>query len=120
MKKHMIGPYTDEDDMLCRDSQRIMKTAMAVIYDGLNCFAHKIGGRNGVLNWHKTFSKLHPETAHELYIVVLEREKISADDACTMFNAVMNTAAADVLKAMMDGNENLTRKYINILQRAGY
>ena len=32
----------------------------------------------------------------------------------------MNTAAADVLKAMMDGNENLTRKYINILQRAGY
>ena len=67
-----------------------------------------------------TFSKLHPETAHELYIVVLEREKISADDACTMFNAVMNTAAADVLKAMMDGNENLTRKYINILQRAGY
>ena len=60
------------------------------IDDGLNCFAHKIGGRNGVLNWHKTFSKLHPETAHELYIVVLEREKISADDACTMFNAVVN------------------------------
>ena len=75
MKKHMIGPYTVEDDMLCRDSQRIMTPAMAVMYDGLNCFAHKIGGRNGVLNWHKTFSKLHPETAHELYIVVLEREK---------------------------------------------
>ena len=85
MKKHMIGPYTVEDDMLCRDSQRIMTPAMAVMYDGLNCFAHKIGGRNGVLNWHKTFSKLHPESAHELYIVVLEREKISADDACTMF-----------------------------------
>lgn len=90
MKKHMIGPYTVEDDMLCRDSQRIMTPAMAVMYDGLNCFAHKIGGRNGVLNWHKIFSKLHPETAHELYIVVLEREKISADDACTMFNAVVN------------------------------
>ena len=97
-----------------------------------------------------------------MYIVVLEREKISADDACTMFNgereipgrqkvvrgsnvpvltshaglnprsksgyerearvinAVMNTAASDVLKAMMNGNEKLTRKYIDVLQRAGY
>lgn len=54
MKKHMIGPYTVEDDILCRGSQRIMTPAMAVMYDGLNCFAHKIGGRNSVLNWHKT------------------------------------------------------------------
>ena len=120
MIKHSIGPYVVENNMLCRDSQRITTPAMAIKYDGLDYFAHKIGGKNGVLNWHKTFAKLHPESAHELYIVVLEKEKISADDACTLFNAVMNTAAADVLKSMMDGNEKLTRKYIDALQRAGY
>ena len=55
-----------------------------------------------------------------VHIVVMEKERISVDDVCTIFNAVMNTASEKIINAMMSEDEKLTREYIEILQRAGY
>ena len=79
-------------------------------------------------NWRKSrypemayeFLRLHPEAAKTLYVVVLDKERISADDVCTIFNAVMNTASEKVINAMMSEDEKLTRECIEVLQRAGY
>lgn len=120
MLKHKIGPYSVVDDFLCCGSQQILNPAMAVMYDGKDCIVSKIGGKAGILKWHTNFLRLHPEAAKTLYIIVLEKKKISADDVCTIFNAVMNTVSEKVVNAMMSEDEKLTRECIEILQRAGY
>ena len=120
MLKHKIGPYSVVNGFLCRDSQQILNPAMAVMYDGEYCIVSKIGGKNGILKWHTNFLRLHPDAAKTLYVVVLEKERISADDVCTIFNAVMNTASEKVMNAMMSEDEKLARECIEILQRAGY
>ena len=120
MLKHKIGPYSVVDDFLYRGSQRILNPAMAVIRDGECCIVPKIGGKAGILKWHTNFTRLHPEAAKTLFVIVLEKERISADDVCTIFNAVMNTASEKVINAMISEDEKLTREYIEILQRAGY
>ena len=120
MLKHKIGPYSVVDDILCCGSQQILNPAMALICNGEGYIVSKIGERAGILKWHTNFLRLHPEAAKTLYIVVLEKERISADDVCTIFNAVMNTASEKVINAMMSENEKLTRECIEVLQRAGY
>lgn len=120
MLKHKIGPYSVVDGILCCGSQQILNPTMAVICDGECCIVPKIGGKTSILKWHTNFSRLHPEAAKTLYVVVLEKERISADDVCTIFNAVMNTASEKVINAMISEDEKLTRECIEILQRAGY
>ena len=84
MLKHKIGPYSVVDDFLYRGSQRILNPAMAVIRDGECCIVPKIGGKAGILKWHTNFTRLHPEAAKTLFVIVLEKERISADDVCTI------------------------------------
>ena len=79
MLKHKIGPYSVVDDFLCYGSQQILNPAMAVICDGECCIVPKIGGKTSILKCHTNFLRLHPEAAKTLYIVVLEKERISVD-----------------------------------------
>lgn len=120
MLKHKIGPYSVIDGFLYCGSQQILNPAMAIICNGEGYIVSKIGEKAGITKWHTNFLRLHPEAAKTLYVVVMEKERISADDVCTIFNAVMNTASEKVINAMMSENEKLTRECIEVLQRAGY
>lgn len=79
MLKHKIGPYSVVDDFLCYGSQQILNPAMAVICDGECCIVPKIGGKTSVLKWHTNFYDSVRKPAKTLYIVVLEKERISVD-----------------------------------------
>ena len=118
--QHKIGPYSVVDDFLCYGSQQILNPAMTVICDGECCIVPKIGEKTSILKWHTNFLQLHPEAAKTLFVIVLEKERISADDVCTIFNAVMNTASEKIINAIMSEDEKLTREYIKMLQQAGY
>ena len=120
MLKHKIGPYSVVDGILCCGSQQILNPAVAVICNSEGCIVSKIGEKAGITKWHTNFLRQHPEDAKTLYVVVLEKERISVDDVCAIFNAVMNTASEKIINAMMSEDETLTRECIEVLQRAGY
>ena len=111
MLKHKIGPYSVVDGFLCCGSQQILNPAMALICNGEGYIVSKIGGRAGILKWHTNFLRLHPEAAKTLYIVVMEKERISVDDVCTIFNAVMNTASEKIMHINFRNAKKKGEKY---------
>lgn len=117
---HNIGPYSVRGLTLLSQNRRVNNPAMIVLQHDDDVSVLKIGDYQHIETCYNRYLQSNTQYIHSMQLVEFDIEKVHIDIVCTIFNAVMHSAASFLLKTLLSNNEYEFMQCVSDLQAAGY